>query len=450
MNITTESLENRQMRLIIELDEKETQQAMQRAARNISRQVNIPGFRKGKAPYDLILQRFGEDTVRKEAAEAVLEEVYDKALEQERIEPYAPAALEKADLDPIAFTFTIPLRPVIELGDYRDYRLKYKQAKVNKSQVEEALEDIRMQNAILELVERPAQMGDGASVSFSVTVGEEVVLKEDTAHVMVEADASYPASGFAQELVGMSAGDERTFTLTLPDDFPREELRGQEAGFSAKMMEVYDQTIPDLDDDLARTVGGFGSLKELEKQVKEQLRQGAQQGIDQEYVEQVLGDLIERARIEYPPVLLERELDEVLEEFKQVVRRDARLSLEDYLRLQNKALEEFREELAPSAEARLKRALLLGQVAQVEELDVDKEEIRAQIDAICAPWGVRAEEMRSSLYTEAGQQAVRRRLLTNKALQRLVAIAKGEMEAGAGEEEKASEGQESKETGGEE
>ncbi|MBN1977160.1 MAG: trigger factor [Anaerolineae bacterium] len=450
MNITTESLESRQMRLTIELDEKETQQAMQRAARNISKQVNIPGFRKGKAPYDLVLQRFGEDTVRKEAAEALVEEAYDKALKQEGIEPYAPAALEKADLDPITFTFSVPLRPVVELGDYRDYRLKYKQAKVSKSQVEEALQDIRMQNAILELVERPVEMGDGASVSFSATVGGEVVLKEDTAHVMVEADASYPAPGFAQELVGMSAGDKRTFTLTLPDDFPRGELRGQEAEFSAKMMEVYDQTIPDLDDDLARTVGGFDSLKNLEKQIKEELRRGAQQGIDQEYVEQVLSDLVERARIEYPPVSLERELDEAVEEFRRIVRRDAKLSLEDYLRFQNKTMEGFREELVPSAEARLKRALLLGQVAQLEELDVDKEEIRAQIEAMSAPWGVRAEEVRSSFNSDAGQRAVRSRLLANKVLQRLVAIAKGEMEAGAGEEEETLEGQESEEIGEEE
>jgi trigger factor len=438
------------MRLTIELDEKETQQAMQRAARNISRQVNIPGFRKGKAPYDLVLQRFGEDTVRKEAAEVLLAEVYDKALVQEGIEPYAPAELEKVDLDPITFAFSVPLRPVIELGDYRDYRLKYKQVKVSKSKVEEALEDIRMQNAILELVERPVEMGDGASVSFSVTVDGETVLKEDTAHVMVEADASYPAPGFAKELVGMSAGDKCTFTLTLPDDFPREDLRGQEAEFSAKLMEVYDQTIPDLDDDLARTVGGFGSLKELEKQIKEQIRQGTQQEIDQEYVDQVLSDLVEQAQIEYPPVSLERELDETAEEFKRIVRRDAKLSLEDYLRLQNKTMEAFREELTPSAEARLKRALLLGQIVQLEELDVDKEEIHAQIEAMSAQWGVRAEEVRSSLNSDAGQQAVRSRLLANKAVQRLVAIAKGEMEADAGEEEKALEEQESEDTGEEE
>ncbi|MBN1814938.1 MAG: trigger factor [Anaerolineae bacterium] len=426
MNITTESLENRQLRLIIETDEEETQEAMQRAARRISKQVNIPGFRKGKAPYDLILQRFGEDTVRKEAAEALIEKVYDEALKKEEIEPYAPASLEELELDPIAFTFTVPLSPTVDLGDYRDYRLKYKQPKVSKNQVQEALEDIRLQNAILELVERPVDMGDGAVVGLLATVDEEELLKGDQIHVMVETNNSYPAPGFSEAIVGMATGDERTFTLALPDDFPREDLRGREAEFSVKMVEVYDQTIPELDDDLARTVGNFDSRKELEKQVKERLLQAAQQEADQEYATQVIEGLIEQAQIAYPPMMLERELDDAIKEFEQVVKRDAKLSLEDYLRLQGKTLEELREELEPSAETRLKRALLVTEVAQLEKLDVDEEEIHSEIETMSARWGVRSEEVRTSLSSDAGQRAVRSRLLADKAVQRLVAIAKGE------------------------
>lgn len=439
MNITTEPLESRQLRLIIEMDEEETQKAMQRAARRISKQVNIPGFRKGKAPYSLILQRFGEDTVRKEAAEALIEEAYDEALKEKEIEPYAPASLDELELDPIAFTFTVPLSPTVDLGDYRDYRLKYKQAKVSKKQVQEALEDIRLQNAILELVERPVEMGDGAVVGLLATAGEEELIKGDQIHVMVEAGNPYPAPGFSEAIVGMAAGDERTFTLALPDDFPREDLQGQEAEFSVKMMEVYDQTIPELDDDLARTVGSFDSLKELEKQIKEQLRQAAQQETDQEYAEQVLEGILKDSQIEYPPVSLKREMDDTVREFEQMVKRDAKLSLDDYLRLRDKTIEELQEELRPSAEMRLRRALLLGEVAQLEEIDVDEEEIHARIEAMSAQWGVRSEDVRNSLSSDSGRRALRSRLQASKAIQRLVAIAKGETEAKETESEEAEE-----------
>jgi trigger factor len=429
LNITTETLESRQLRLIIEMDEEETQRAMQRAARRISKQVNIPGFRKGKAPYSLILQRFGEDTVRKEAAEALIEEAYDGALKKEEIEPYAPASLDELELDPIAFTFTVPLSPTVDLGDYRDYRLKHKQPRVSKKQVQEALEDIRMQNAILELVERPSAMGDGAVVRIVAKAGEEELIKGEQIHVMLETDSSYPAPGFSEAIVGMAAGDERTFTLALPDGFPREDLRGQEAEFSVKMMEVYDQTIPDLDDDLARTVSSYDSLKELEKQIKEQLRQAVQQKADQEYADQVIEGILKGAQIEYPPVLLEREKENTIREFEQMVRRDAKLSLDDYLRLQGKTVEVLREELEPSAEMRLKRALLLGEVAQLEEIDVDEEELHAQIETVSAHWGVRSEDVRKSLSSDSGRQALRSRLQADKAIQRLVAIARGEAEA---------------------
>jgi trigger factor len=148
LEITTETLENRQLRLTIEVDEERTQQAMKKAARQISKQVRIPGFRKGRAPYELIVQRFGEDTVRKEAADLLIEAVYREALEQQEIDPYAPGALDDMALNPLTFKFTISLDPTVELGDYRDYRLKPRKVRVLKKQVQQALEEIREQNAV--------------------------------------------------------------------------------------------------------------------------------------------------------------------------------------------------------------------------------------------------------------------------------------------------------------
>jgi len=427
LKITTEPLENRQLRLSIELDEEQTQQAMRRAARQIARQVNIPGFRKGKAPYNLIVQRYGEDTVRQEAAEMLAEEVYRQALEQQEIIPYDAGVLQDVSLNPIAFEFAVPLQPTVDLGDYRSYRLKPRKVRVYKKEVQEALEEIREQNALLELVDRPAAMDDGVAMNLAARSAEgEEFLQADDAHMLLEAESTDPAPGFSEAVVGMEAGEERTFTLTLPDDFPREELRGEEAEFTVEMVEVYKSTLPELDDDLARTVGNFETLKELEDQIKAQLRQKAQSEADSEYTNQVMEAILEQAQVEYPPVMLEEELDELVEDVEQVVQRKARLSLEDYLRIQNQSLEDLREELEPQAAARLKRALILGEIVRQEELDVDQEEVGAQIEGISASWGIRADDVRSSLSSDAGRKAVGNRLLAAKAVRRLVAIAKGE------------------------
>ena len=451
MEITTETLENRQLRLTIELDAERSEKAMRRAARQIARQVNIPGFRKGKAPYKLILQRYGEDTIRREAAEMVVEEVYREALEQEEIVAHAPGTLDRVDLDPITFEFVISLPPTVELGDYREYRLKPRKVKVEKEEVRQALEEIRDQNAVLELVERPAAMEDGIVIDLVGRTTEGVeFLNIDDLRLLLEATSTSPAPGFAQAIVGMEAGDERSFTLTLPADFPEEKYRGQEAEFTVRVKEVYDSTLPDLDDDLARTVGNYDSFKELEAHVRDQLQQAAQDKADEEYATQVLEAIIEQAQAEYPPVMIEKTLDDMVEEVERAVKREARLSLDDYLRFQGKTMEELREELEPGAAARIKRALVLGEVVVQEGLAVDESEIGARIEEVSAPWGARADEVRSSLRSDEGQRAVRNRLLTNKAVQRLVAIAKGKAPERVPAQEQDSEGSEGQEPGSKE
>jgi len=296
---------------------------------------------------------------------------------------------------------------------------------------------MRQENAVLEPVERPAALHDVAVIDLvGRTDKGEVFFKDDNVHVLLDARNSYLAPGFAEAIVGMEVGEERTLVLTLPDDFPREDLRGEEAEFTVTLVELYERILPDLDDDLARTVGNFDSLAELRQHVEQQLRQAARERADREYTEQVLEAIIRRARIEYPPVMLEQELDEVVKEIEQAVKREERLSLDDYLRIRGRTMEELREELKPQAEARLKRALVLSEVIRLEGLEVSEEEIGAHIEKIGALWRGQADEVRSSLNSDKGRQAVRSHLLAQKAVQRLVAIAKGDMEeAGSSKQE---------------
>jgi trigger factor len=436
LKITTEPLENRQLRLTIEMDDERTQQAMQRAARQIAKQANIPGFRKGKAPYKLIVQRFGEDTIRQEAAESLAEKVYNEAMKQEEIKPFDMAALEEIELHPITFTFTVPLRPTVDLGDYRRYRHKPRKVKIHRKEVQQALERFREQNAILEPVERPAALGDSVVIDLvgRTADGAERIAADKT-QIVLEANDTDLLPDLVEAIAGLEMGKEHTFALTMPDDYSQKELQGQEITFTVSLLEIYDRTLPKLDDDLARTVGNFDSLKELKQQVKEQLQEMTQQEADEEYKEQVVEAIVEQAQVEYPPVMLEETLDETVEDFERTVRREAQLSLEDYLRFQGKSEDELRKEMEPGAAARLKNSLVLGEVVRLEGLDVDEEEVGAQIEKFSTSWGIRADEVRASLSSDKGQGTVRIRLLGDKAVQRLVAIAKGEAPKVTSEEE---------------
>jgi len=262
----------------------------------------------------------------------------------------------------------------------------------------------------------------------------------------LEPDITYPAPGFTEAIAGMEIDEERIVTLTLPDDFPREDLRGQEAEFTVKLKEVYDSTLPDLDDDLARSVGNYDTIKDLESHIKDQLREAAEREANEGYATQVLDAVVEQAQVEYPPVMLERELNAAVREYESLVKRQAKLPLEDYLRIQGQTMDELHEQLTPNVEAQLKRALVLGEIAELEALEVDDKEIDSQIEAASASWGIRAEQVRASLSSDAGQQGVRSRMLANKTVQRLVAIAKGEAPEDDGPDQEA-DSQESPENG---
>ena len=432
LQITTEPVEPRQVRLTIDVPEERVREEMRRVARAIARQVSIPGFRKGRAPYHIIAQRYGEAYLRGEAAENLIESVFKEALEQEKIEPYAPASLEEVKTEPLRYVFTVPLSPEVDLGDYRSLRIKRRTVRVTKKEVEEALERLREEHAVLEPREdRPAQPGD--VIAFSVegrTDQGEVFLKDEEAETVVDPEKEWPLPGFYQALVGMKAGEEKTFRLKVPEgssfDF-------EEAEFTVQIKQVFERLLPGLDDDLARTAGPFDSLDELRKHIKEQIRQQKQQEAEDEYVEQAMQALLDGAKVVYPPQVLEEEIDEMVEDLEQRVRRDLRMSLEDYLKAIGKTEEELREEMRPRAEERLRTTLVLTRFVEAEGLEVTDEEVEKQVAEIKEAVG---EEGRKWTPSEAERREVRNLLLREKIIARLTAIARGEVEAEAEPKEK--------------
>jgi trigger factor len=420
--------------LTIEIEEDRFQKAMRRAAKQISKQVNIPGFRKGKAPYDVILERFSEEVIRQEALDFLAEDVYREALEQEEIEPYGPGMLEEITFDPLTFELVVPLTPTVDLGAYEEYRLKHPEVRVYEKEIQEALENIQEQNAFLEPVERAAAMGDVATINLQVRAAGTELLDQEEVQTLLDPESDDPAPDFAEAVVGMEAGDTKTFTLAMSEDFPMEDLQGRDAEFEVELLEVHERILPDLDDDLARTVGKYDSLDELKAYVEEQLRQSAQAEADQEYTNQVIEALVEQAEVVYPPVMVEEQLDGIVEEVAQTVQSQAKLPLEDYLRFQDKTMDDLREDLTPQAEERLKRMLVLGEVVHREGIEIDEDEFNAQIEETGAQWGARGDEVRAYFRSEEGRRQLESRMLATKAVERLVAIAKGE---GDVEEEEA-------------
>ncbi|MBN1179910.1 MAG: trigger factor [Anaerolineae bacterium] len=434
LKVTTERLDSHEMKMVIQVPEEQVQKEMRRVAQRIGSKSNIPGFRKGKVPYAVVIQRYGEEALRAEAAEEVMERAYKEAVEQEQIRAYDVGRLEAMELDPLQFTIVLPLPPEVELGDYRSIRIDSPTVEVTEEDIAHVLEHLQQENAVLEPVDgRGAEPGDVLVISAKgETENGALVFDIIEQEVVFDPDAEdQPAPGFYAALQGMKPDEVRTFNLmtTVPG---AEDQPALDVAFNVHLYQLTQRLLPGIDDDLARTVGDFESLAEMKEGIAAQILEHRQEESQEAYADQVVRALVELSSIKYPPVMLEEELDNRLAQLREQIQKDLHLSFEDYLRVVQTTEETVREDLKPVAHSRLQQSLALITFIEAEGLSVSKEEVDERIDVLSQPFGPQAGPMRQLL--EDNRSRIQNDLLSQKAVARLTAIARGEADANPADE----------------
>jgi trigger factor len=231
--------------------------------------------------------------------------------------------------------------------------------------------------------------------------------------------------GFGPQVVGMTANETRKFDLAFPEDYANESLRGQMAHLEVTCKEVKSRTLPEWSDELAKELGEYENLDDMRAKVRQALERQASRQIDQDYAQKVMDQLTEQAKINYPPNILESEIDGMIEDL-DVRLREQRLTLDDYLKIQAKTKEQLREEVQPQAIKRLKRSLVLGEVINREKISLTPDELQSHLGRYMSAFGDDQAQMRQALASERVQQAIVIDILSDKALERVAALAKGE------------------------
>lgn len=452
MKTNIQPIEDHQVRLTVDVDESLLEGAQHRAARDLSKRMKIPGFRPGKAPYNVILNYLGEAEIRKEAIYTLVDEIYPKALEEAKIEPYGSGTLEEVKDDegsPLQFLFKVPLKAETEIGDYRALRIPYKPAKITKADIDERLEKMRAEAVIIEPVQRSAQEGDMLHVQIegvrsAPEEGEEVeLIHERSAPVVIEAsDADtkeeWPFSGFSRQLIGVMAGEEKKIHYKYPDDSPFESLRGVEADFTIKVEKVSTRTLPTLDDEFAQSVSDAATIKELREKIHHELEDDSLIEYDRKYRDKIIDKLGEMATFKYPPQLVDDELEEALENLKKRLGGYG-MSLETYMKMRQTDEESLKADLRKSVVDNIKRSLLLSKVAKMEGIEIKPEEVNQEAKQTIAEI---TNKMTRDQIRKIDQQrlmldvvaSVMLERVTNNVWELLLQIAKGEL---AGGEDKA-------------
>ena len=438
MKVTTQQAEKRQVILEIEMEPAELNEALDHAYHHLVARYAVPGFRKGKAPRNILERHIGKAAFTEEAVEHWVPEAYEKAIEEQKIDPIAQPHIELLGTEPVKFKATVPLKPVVTLGDYKSIRVAAQPVEVTEEMVDKTVDRLRQQRAVYSPVERPVQFGDMINADMQSNIGEKELLNEKDAPYRVMKDVPVPVAGFAEKLEGMVKDEEREFDLPFPDDYPSEEFKGKQAHFKIKLNGVKEPNLPAVDDAFVKTLNmQLETVEALRAKVRENLKKQSEDAEKARFEEKALDALVEAAKMEYPDVMLGAEIERVINrEAEGLARRG--LKIEDQLKAAGRTMEQFAEELKPSAEKRLVNTLALMELTKAEKLEVAKEEVSAEVDRLCKTSGEKAEQMRKFLEMPAMLESIENDMLTRKTMERLIAIARGEAEQAAPAEPAAS------------
>jgi trigger factor len=447
LKVTKENLDNCEVLMTVEIDDRQKDKLLQKAARRISRQVKIPGFRPGKAPYRVILNRFGIEAIQEEALEDLTQNVFKSALEEADLTPYAQASLDEIEWEPLVMKIKVPVEPVVELGDYQNIRLDVPEIEIAAEEIAGQLEEMRERYTTYSPVDRPAEAGDLVSVTIweKALDSDEMLVEEDEDELTLEEpEPDDPEPVWLVHLTGLSAGEQKIFTHAYDEDYEDEDYAGKEIEFTVVVNTVKVKEEVELDDEFASLVGDFDTLDELKQKIEDELKAQQQRDLDNELTAEMIDQIIEGAKtIKWPLSLEERELDQTLEDQENRLKKVG-LDINAYLKTQQKTLEEYREELRESVRNNLKASLALNKVIELENVSIDSAEVVDQAEMMVALSGG-TQEAAEAFQSPAGLRLIASNLLNNKVRQRLAAIAKGEVEQETEQEEETASPEEEEE-----
>ncbi|MBM3142374.1 MAG: trigger factor [Chloroflexi bacterium] len=423
MKVSTEPIENSQVALNIEMEPVEVDRYLEKAYNRLVRRVSVPGFRKGKAPRDILERHIGKDALFREALEDLIPTTYKEALESQEIDAIAQPQFELIQTEPLIFKAVVPLKPAVKLGDYTQIRVESKPVEISKEDIEATIEQLRHQQAILSPVDRPVQFDDIVTIDIEgERDGEPFPIRKDVVYEVTR-EARLPLPGFAEKLEGMSKGEEKSFVLSYPPDYGMKELAGKDHAFKVTATEIKEKKLPEVDDEFAKNLGKE-DLASLREQIASNLKARAEERARLELEQKAVDAAVELSEVEYPPILVEREIDRLLSDEARNF-TEGITSLENYLRSLNKTIDDHREELRPMANRRVVRSLVLGKIAEAEKIEVDDSEIDADIEKMVKDADKQADEIRKFFSLPQARESIKQFLVGRKTVERLVQIATG-------------------------
>jgi trigger factor len=424
MAANLEKKENSVVVLTMEASKEEFAEAVQKSFVKNKNRFQIPGFRKGKAPFQLVKKYYGEGALYDDAIDFIVNDGYRAAVEEHGLLAVSKPEMDILDISPetgMKYTVTITVRPEVKLGEYMGVEAPYHYHEPSENEVDREVERIRERNARLIAVEdRPVRDGDTVTIDYEGFV-DGVAFdggKGEGHDLKIGSNSFIP--GFEEQLVGHSIDDEFSITVNFPEEYHSEELKGKEATFAIRIHAIREKELPQLDDEFAKDVSEFDTLADYRKDIFEKIKEQAQKHAEEEYKNSVVQAVCENATVEVPACMIENEIEQ-MEKDQSMRMRQQGIELEQYLQYSNQTMDDFRKSLEPIAQVRVKSDLVLDEVAKALKVEVTPEDFDSEIEKIAAQYGMQKDDLISRL--GGNDSFIRESVVVHKTIDVLTAAA---------------------------
>ena len=428
METTLKELPNSRVEVVVEVPAADVEKATSRAARAMAKEMRMPGFRAGKAPASLVIQRLGFGAVLQEAIREALPEWYELALFDSGVSPIGDpdidmVATPEDEGQPLEFKFEVGVRPAAQLGDYKGLEVGKEEKEVPDEIVDTEVDRIREGFARLEPVERASAEGDSLLIDFEGFVDGSAFQGGAAEDYLLALGSGQLIEGFEEQLVGAGAGEEREVKVTFPEDYQAEHLAGEDAVFKVKVKEVREKVLPQLDDDFASDASEFDTLEELRADIREKVGVALGSRAEEDFRVAAIDAAVEAATVDVPDELATARATERWERMeRQLAGRG--MAPDAFLQMQGKTREELIEETKPDAEKELKREAVVTAIAEAEEIEVSEEEMIEALEHSAEHERTTPEKLLERLRKSGRDAMVREDLRARKAIDLIAESAK--------------------------
>jgi trigger factor len=385
VEVSKKELEGNKVELKVEISADRVNDALGQAYKKVVKDIDIPGFRKGKVPRKVLEARYGKEILHKDALDILIPQAYTEAVEETEIDPIDQPDIKDFDIEedsPLTFTAEVEVKPEVKLGEYKDLGIEKEDSEVKDEEIEEEIERVRNQHGQLvgsdkEVVED----GDFVIIDFEGKKDGEKFPGGSAEEYSLEIGSNTFIPGFEEQLVGAQVGEELELNVTFPEDYNAEDLAGEEVVFDVKVKEIKEKELPELDDEFAKEVSDYETFEEYRNSIEERLQKSKKDRTQRDYENKLIEKASENAEIDVPNKMVEDELDKMFQNFAQSVSQQG-MDIEDYLNYIGTDESGWKEQNRESAENRTRSNLVLEAIAEKEGIEISDEEIEEQINEI--------------------------------------------------------------------